>query len=270
MLVRHKISNMRQTSLIREHDPGPGVSVASWALDYPRGSQVSEHAHFSDQLVYATQGVMEVSSGKSVWMIPPHFGLWIPARTRHQIRMPEAVSMRRLYLRPGLAKVSTDCAVLHISSLLREVISEIVRLGKVRTRSRVECAFRDVLIALLLRASAVPTGIWLPQDPRALAVATSVLRDGKYRRRLVSLCSAAGVSVRTLQRTFRREVGMDFESWRRQVRLMKATELLIAGFSVKGASYAVGYRQQSAFVAVFRKTFGATPKSWVRSLARLN
>ena len=261
---------MRQTRLLREHDPGRGVSITTWALDYAPGSHVDAHAHYSDQLVYATRGVMEISSGKCVWMIPPHFGLWIPARTVHQIRMPEAVSMRTLYLRPGLAQPSSDCAVLHVSPLLREVISEIVRLGKVRNRDRVECAFRDVLIFLLQSASPVPTGVGLPQDHRALAVATSVLRGGKYRRHLASLCIAAGVSVRTLQRTFRREVGMDFESWRRQVRLMKATELLIAGSSVKEAAYAVGYRQQSAFVAVFRKTFGATPKSWVQSLARLN
>lgn len=256
--------------LIREHDPGPGVSIKTWALDYARGSDVKEHAHFSDQLVYATRGVMEVASGKSVWILPPHFGLWIPGRTRHTIRMPEAVSMRTLYLRPGLARLSSACAVLHVSPLLREVISEIVRYGKLRNRSRIERAYRDILISLMERASPVPTGIWLPQDSRALSVATSVLRGQKYREPLASLCGAAGVGVRTLQRIFGREVGMDFESWRRQVRLMKATELLIAGRSVKEASYVVGYRQQSAFVAVFRKTFGATPKSWVASLARLD
>lgn len=268
MVVRHKIAFMRHTS---EHDPGPGIAITTWALDYPRNAHVKRHAHSADQLVYATRGVMEVSSGKKkVWMIPPHFGLWIPARTLHEIRMSEPVSMRTLYLRPGMAKLPAECAVLHVSPLLREVISEIVRLGRIRMRSRIECAYRDVLVSLLERASPVPTGIWLPEDERALAVATAVLGGGAYRRNLISLCQGAGVSVRTVQRSFRREVGMDFESWRRQVRLMKATELLIAGRSVKEASYAVGYRQQSAFVAVFRKTFGATPKGWVRTLERLS
>ena len=57
---------------------------------------------------------------------------------------------------------------------------------------------------------------------------------------------------------------MDFESWRRQVRLMKGIELLVAGRSVKEVAYAVGYRQASAFVQLFRKTMGTTPKAWVR------
>jgi methylphosphotriester-DNA--protein-cysteine methyltransferase len=75
------------------------------------------------------------------------------------------------------------------------------------------------------------------------------------------------VSVRTLERTFRRESGVDFESWRRQARVMRAIELLLAGRSVKEAAAAVGYRQAAAFVEMFRQAMGSTPKSWVRSLA---
>ena len=37
--------------------------------------------HISDQLIYAIRGIMEVSSGQNTWLIPPHFALWIPART---------------------------------------------------------------------------------------------------------------------------------------------------------------------------------------------
>jgi hypothetical protein len=85
---------MQQSQLLREYDPRRGVSVATLAYDYPAGFLVPEHAHGSDQLIYATRGV---------WIIPPHFALWIPAERFHRIRMPVAVSMRTLYLRPGLA-----------------------------------------------------------------------------------------------------------------------------------------------------------------------
>ncbi|MBV9875217.1 MAG: AraC family ligand binding domain-containing protein, partial [Verrucomicrobia bacterium] len=77
---------MRQL-LVRENDPPPGVSVATHSREYPRGSRIPAHAHGSHQLVYASRGVMEVSSDHNLWKIPPHFGLWIPARTPHQIRM---------------------------------------------------------------------------------------------------------------------------------------------------------------------------------------
>jgi len=94
---------MRHTGLLREYDPTPGVSISTLAYEYPVGFNVVEHAHGSDQLIYAPRGVMEVAAGRSLWLIPPQFAVWIPAYTPHKIRMPGAVSMRTLYLRRGLA-----------------------------------------------------------------------------------------------------------------------------------------------------------------------
>ena len=81
-----------------------------------------------------------------------------------------------------------------------------------------------------------------------------------------ALCRQVGVSVRTIERTFRREVGTSFEAWRRQVKLMKAIGLLAAGRSVKEAAYQVGYQQSSAFVEMFRRTLGMTPGAWTEEL----
>jgi AraC-like DNA-binding protein len=212
---------------------------------------------------------MEVASGQSIWTIPPHFGLWIPARTLHEILMPERVSMRTLYLRPSLTRLPPACAVIHVGSLLRELIFEIVRVGQLRYRNKIECALRDLLIAELMRATPVPTVVVFPKDSRAAKVAQAVIAAPAVRVSLQSMCSSAGLSVRTLERVFLREVGTDFECWRRQVRLMKAVELLVAGSSVKEASFAVGYQQPTAFVALFRSTFGTTPKAWTSALSRV-
>ena len=62
---------------------------------------------------------------------------------------------------------------------------------------------------------------------------------------------------------------MDFETWRRQVRLMKAVELLVVGHSVKAAAFGVGYQEPKALVALFRETFGITPKAWMSAIERL-
>jgi len=258
---------MRQP-LIRDNDPKPGVSVSTYAHEYARGAHVSPHAHGADQLIYATRGVMQVATGSHTWLIPPFFGLWIPARTSHHIRMAESVSMRTLYLRPARAACGRAPAVLHVGPLLRELIIEIVRVGALRYRNPIERALRDLLIAELNRASSMPLVVALPTDRRALAVASRIVDNPALRVPLASLCASAAVSVRTLQRIFRREIGTDFGRWRQQVRLMKATELLVAGRSVKQVPLAVGYRQPSAFVALFRETFGTTPRVWMRQVVR--
>src|SRR6202011_6151446 len=113
-----------------------GISIATLAHEYQRGFLVPEHAHGSDQLVYAISGVMEVCSGQRVWGIPPHFALWIPARTAHRIHMHGAVSMRTLYFRPGLVSgLPPGCAVLHVTPLQRELTVEAVRIGQLRMRN---------------------------------------------------------------------------------------------------------------------------------------
>lgn len=254
--------------IVRENDPRPGHSAATHCREYGRGSRVSLHAHRSCQLVYASRGVMEVTSGQSLWVIPPSFGLWIPALTPHQIHMPEHVSMRTVYLRSTLVSISEECSVLHIGSLLRELIVEIVRVGGLRQHNRVECALRDLLVAELKRANTVPVQVTLPADARGLAVAQSVLDDPAAQRSLEARCAAAGVSTRTLERIFLRETGTNFECWRRQVRLVRAIQLMVAGRSVKEAAALVGYQHSSALVRLFRSTFASTPKPWIAALNR--
>ncbi|MBV8833173.1 MAG: helix-turn-helix transcriptional regulator [Acidobacteriaceae bacterium] len=179
--------------------------------------------------------------------------------------------MRTLYIRWGLVSASTtDCSVLHVTPLLRELIVETVRIGQLRTRNHLERALRDLVVAHLENASPVPIFVTLPREPRALVVAQAVLKYPAESQTLARLCAHVGVSVRTIERAFQRDVGIDFESWRRQVRLMKAVELLVAGCSVKQVAFGVGYRQCSAFVKAFSRTFGTTPKVWILELERLD
>jgi len=257
---------MRQGTL-RQYDPKTGVSISTLAYEYPAGHDVPEHAHGSDQLIYATRGVMGISAGQSLWLTPPHLAVWIPAGTRHRIRVPGAVSMRTLYLRRGLLPHAPEtCTVLHISPLFRELVIEAVRIGQLRTTVPLHCALRDLILSQLRNASPVPMFVRLPEDSRALGVAEAFIANQAESPSLDALCKKVGVSVRTLQRTFRKEVGTSFEFWRRQMRLMKGIELLVAGGSVKTVAAEVGYRQPSAFVELFRQTLGMTPRAWVVAL----
>lgn len=246
-------------------EPGPGVWIGTLAYDYPAGWQVPEHAHASAQLVYATRGVMEVSAEGSVWLIPPQFALWIPAGRLHAIRMTGGASMRTLYLRPELLP-KRRCTVLHISPLLRELIIEAVRLGALKRRNKLHQALCALLVAEITKASPVPMMLAMPKDERARRLGALVLRDPRLP--LTDLCRKIGVSTRTMQRLFRREVGIDFETWRRQLRLMKAIALLTEGKSIKAVTHAVGYSQASTFVAMFRSHLGTTPRAFMASLAQ--
>ena len=50
----------------------------------------------------------------------------------------------------------------------------------------------------------------------------------------------------------------------------EAVELLVSGHSVKEVAFSVGYQEPTAFVALFRATFGTTPKAWISTLDSLS
>jgi AraC-like DNA-binding protein len=264
-LLRHNANRLRH-SVTKEYDPHPGVSISSLQYNYPGGWVVREHAHGSDQLIYAVAGVMQVTSGQHLWAIPSQFAVWIPAASVHSIRMLSSVSMRTLYLRPGVVKKdAANCRVLHVNSMLRELILAAIRNGKLLVKDRLHTAIRTLIAAEIENALLVPTSITVPNDDRARRIARNLLEGPGMQDSFPALCKSAGASVRTIQRIFRRETGSDFESWRQQARLIKAIELLVAGHSVKQVSAAVGYSHVAPFITMFRKILGVTPGAWIQT-----
>ena len=69
----------------------------------------------------------------------------------------------------------------------------------------------------------------------------------------------AGVSTRTLARLFQAETGMSFRAWRQQLRLQRALEMLADGQAVTSVALDLVYDSPSAFIAMFRRTLGASP-----------
>lgn len=253
--------------LTRQFDPPRGVSIATLAYDYRPDFRIKTHAHGSDQLLFAPRGAMEVTAGRQRWLIPPQFAFWIPARTEHSLRMCGAVSMRTLYLRPGLAApVPGACSVIQVSPLLRELIVEAVATGQLRASNAHHRTLQQLLVRQIAKASPMSMSVTMPADRRALAVADASMAGFRGCPPLPSLCRKAGVSVRTVERAFQRDVGLTFELWRRQARLLKAIELLAGGASVKEVSFEVGYESASTFVEMFRKTMGTTPRAWATML----
>ena len=55
---------------------------------------------------------------------------------------------------------------------------------------------------------------------------------------------------------------MTFGRWRQQVRLLRALRLLAEGASVTAAALDVGYDSTSAFIAMFKRTLGKTPRRY--------
>lgn len=102
----------------------------------------------------------------------------------------------------------------------------------------------------------------LPRDQQTLRVAQALLADPADTRGIAQWARLVSVSERTLSRRFVDETGFSFSSWRQRARLLRSLEMLAAGQSVTTTALDLGYSTASAFIAVFRRTFGQTPASY--------
>jgi AraC-like DNA-binding protein len=62
------------------------------------------------------------------------------------------------------------------------------------------------------------------------------------------------------------ETGYTFTAWRQRARLMRSLETLAAGATVTEVARELGYATTSAFISLFRRTFGETPAVFRRQL----
>ena len=237
--------------------------MTALAYDLGHGHAIPEHLHPEDQLVYACQGVMTVRTNAGTWVVPTQRAVWIPARTPHSILMSGAVSMRTIYLRARLVRrLPRECCVVNVSPLLQQLILHLCSVGKLNRRSKTHTHLIDILIDQLDGVQAIPLQLPAPSDPRAARVAAALQDSVDNSHSLASLCAQAGASKRTIERLFQQETRMSMGKWRQQLRLLRSFQLLAAGEKISHAAMESGYSTPSAFIAMFRKALGTTPRRY--------
>lgn len=239
-------------------------SVIAFAKDYPDQHRIERHSHGEAQLLYAAAGVMRLTTRQGRWPVPPMRAVWIPAGVDHAVEMEGPVAMRSLYLAqggpPGMPEA---CAVLKVGPFLRALIVEAAASG-----TRLEACPRGRLIASLIllelaQAQTEKLFVPVPADPRLLRVCRRLLEEPGRSWTLERWGEEVGTSPRTLARLFRSELGMGFRAWRDQVRLTESIARLGTGASVERVALELGYGSSSAFIAMFRRNLGRSPKAYL-------
>jgi len=235
------------------------------AMDRAAGYSYPPHSHARAQLVYAVSGVLTVATSQGSWLVPPQQAVWVPADVTHEVRAPNPVAMRNLYLHPDAVRdLPGECRVIAVSALLRELILRAVEISGDRPVGAADSRVGLMILDELRGAAAEPLHLPLPRDRRVKAVTDALAANPGDRRSLAGWARAAGASERTLARHFLRETGLTFAAWRQRLRLLGAIRRLANGESITGIAYDLGYESPSAFIAMFSKTLGATPGRYLK------
>jgi len=245
---------MRQTRQLRP--------ARTTSLRLAAGEVVSPHLHDEHQIVYASSGVLSVTTEAGSWIAPADRAIWVPAGTEHQHRaygptLLHAIGLAVRYNPLGLSAP----AVLAVRPLLRELIATYT--GDPPTGHAERTRMLAVLLDRLRHSPQQPIHIPVPSDSRLTAVCAILFDNPADPRSLAQLAAGCGASERTLSRLFRAELGMTFPQWRTQLRLHLALRLLADGTPVTTVAYRCGWASASTFIEVFRRTLGHTPGSYL-------
>jgi AraC-like DNA-binding protein len=251
-------------SLLLDRRGRPLAEIASVSYDFKEGSVIPEHFHPEDQLVFASKGVMTVRTKQGIWVVPPLRAVWIPAKTPHSVAMSGLVSMRTLYFLPKLGRaLPKKCFVLNVSPLLKELILHACKFPRLNRRAPAQRRIIEIIVDQLEAVQSIPLQLPHPSDSRAMRVVQALFANPGDQRILEKLCKDCGASKRTVERLFIRETKMTFGRWRQQLRLLHSMQLLASGEKVTAAALEAGYNSTSAFISMFRKQLGATPKHYL-------
>ncbi|HEV8543294.1 MAG TPA: helix-turn-helix transcriptional regulator [Verrucomicrobiae bacterium] len=118
-----------------------------------------------------------------------------------------------------------------------------------------------------------------PLNQRALSAPATPLESSavkwedlarQARFRATDLAQLCGISLRTLQRHFKREYRTTVSDWLSAFRLEQARLELLHGEGVKQVAYGLGYKQLSHFSRAFKERYGIPPSLFSRQTEPAN
>ena len=223
------------------------------------------HAHDLHQIEYALEGIAEVESTDTHYLLPPQRAAWIPAGTTHCTTL-NGVRSIAVFFDPAMVSLADDhVRILAVSPLLREMMSYATRWPIDRPHSdAIADSFFDALASLLLEWLDDETPLCLPTSTDPIIAA--VMRYTNEHLADVSattVCAAVGLSERSLSRQFHTAADMTWRQYLLQSKLLRATALLTEPRrTVTDVATAVGFNSVSAFTRAFKKLTTETPTAY--------
>jgi AraC-like DNA-binding protein/quercetin dioxygenase-like cupin family protein len=235
-------------------------SVAGLAKEFPSGYLIESHQHTRSQLLYASTGVMTVTTNEGIWVVPPLRAVWIPSQTQHQIKASGNLSMRTLYIDPEHCdRTPEHCCVVTVSPLLRELILSAVKMPTYYPMDSPEEHIMTVILDQIQHLDVKPLSLPIPKENRLNKIFLELSKNPGDKRTLEEWGKLVGATRRTLTRLFHSEVGMSFGQWRQQIRVLESLRRLALNEPVISVAIDLGYDSPSAFISMFKKALGKTP-----------
>jgi AraC-like DNA-binding protein len=224
------------------------------------------HHHRAGQLLGSSSGLLSVTTERGTWVLPSTHCIWIPPRQVHAVRSHGPFSGWSLFINEAVAlSLSPAAKAMRTAALLRQAIHRLATIELEPKTPRHE-HLEQVILDELADLPAEERQLTAPADPRLRRITDAIVADFTLEMGLEEWAAWGGISSRSLSRRFVEETGFTFTTWRQRARMVRATELLAQGQAVSKVSLDLGYANVGAFIALFRRTYGVTPRRYAERI----
>jgi len=232
------------------------------------------HSHAWHQVVYAIKGVLTVVADGRSFAITPDRAVWIPAGTVHQVGSFLGAEFHGFWLvdnpldtlqSPDKEGVHDTARIFAVSPLLKALIVEAAGVCGEHDDEGYCARLYRLTLDQLHRSASLDASLAWPHSPRLAKLCEALYIDPTDARGPDQWGQELGMSGRTLARRFFAETGVPLRTWRRQLKIFRAIEMLENEMSITRIAFDLGYSSASAFVYAFRTEMQCSPLAYMQA-----
>jgi AraC-like DNA-binding protein len=242
-------------------------SAARLACDRWREGSLGEPMH---KLILVVSGQIDIEGGSGGWLVLAGHLIFVPANRPFNLVTGDDTVAHVVHLDPADSQwIHEGCWVTRASTLAREMIAYALSFepGGCAADDAPRQFFRT--LSHLCREWFTNRRILFMPASRSdeMRAAVTYIRDNLTSATVAGACAAATLPQRTLHRRCRQEFGFGLSTLIREVRTMRAMELLAAGDrSVQSVAQTVGFASFGSFTSAFSRRVGLSPSEFMRTV----
>ncbi|MED7788748.1 helix-turn-helix transcriptional regulator [Francisella sp. 19X1-34] len=229
------------------------------------------HSHSKAQLILPIKGSVQSNIEGDIWVAPLGSALWIPSYVYHNSLISEYNEVCMVFInRSILGEMPEKACVIYTSPLIKELVLYLSQQKIVDQLELKNQKLGSVLVDQLSNMLPTSYNFSLPTEDLLREVALEWFKKPTKYKYISDMAYRCSVSDKTLSRKIKKNIGMSFSDWKKQLHIVVSLQKLYEGYSVDWVSDYLGYESTSTFVTFFKRIFKCSPKRYVKNYCQNN
>lgn len=223
------------------------------------------HTHQRYQLTYVEQGYQYFHLANTTYLVPQNHVIWIPSNLEHRISSEaKTVHLRVVMFKTvPTAEFYQQPHVFSAPAVLKEMLLYASKWNQLLEQEEEQTIFLQAILSSLPnfckenKALHIP----VPTNLRLLAICDYINKNYHADFQIEEFATLANLSIRSLQRLFKKETGITLQKYVQLIRILKSIELLdTKQYTLSQIAYKIGYKSLTAFTASYFAIMKVKPK----------